>query len=97
MPIAAVLSRLPWLDLGTASWFLKPLAHVVVYALIAAAFVALLRGHDWRFAAAWWTTVVTAGIDETFQRMNPPRSSSLADLVFDALGATIVVLILRRR
>lgn len=96
MLVSWLLPLVPWIDLGRASWILKPIGHFLFFALLAGGLGVPLRRRRGGLLAAWLVAVCAGAADEWGQRLHPPRSASLSDFGFDALGATAAILFLRR-
>lgn len=69
--------------------------HIILFGLLAHfVYFALRQGHQWRFAKAALVAFLAATLygssDEIHQRFTPTRSSDLADVGADALGAASV-------
>ena len=88
-------SALPKLDFG--DMLLKKGGHLVGYALLAASYLFALsdirRVKPIHFAAAFCLTVLYAASDEWHQGFTPGRSPSFLDVVIDAAGGLIGLLV----
>ncbi len=88
-------SDLPKLDFGDT--LLKKGGHMVGYALLAASYLHALNSFrsikTIRFAAAFCLTILYAASDEWHQGFTPGRNPSLLDVIIDAAGGLIGLLV----
>lgn len=87
--------ELPKLDFGDT--LLKKGGHMVGYALLAASYLHALNSvrsiKPIRFVAAFCLTILYAASDEWHQGFTPGRNPSLLDIVIDAAGGLIGLLV----
>jgi len=104
--IVPVLKTLaPWSsghDLHALHVVVRKLGHLTEYAILARVWLHGL--FTWRRmsvrAAAWGALLVCAGVafvDELHQSMLLSRTGSVADMILDALGALLMLMLLRAR
>jgi VanZ family protein len=99
LPVAAwaalifVLSSIPSLSTGLGTWdlLLRKAAHVTEYAILSAL---LMRALD-RPAVAVTLAIAYAATDELHQHFVPGRAGTLVDVVVDAVGVTLGVVLYR--
>lgn len=76
--------------LGISDSAVRPVAHVLVYGILA---LLLARGLGNRFAIAWLATLALATAEELHQLFIPGRYATLTDWACNAAGATMFLLI----
>ena len=97
MAVLWVLSSTPDLGTGLEDWdlLLRKLGHAGAYATLLLTWVlALGRG---RLAVALVLTIAYAAVDELHQSTVPTRNGTPVDVLIDAAGATLALLVLRAR
>jgi VanZ family protein len=100
MPVAAwaalifVLSSIPSLSTGLGTWDLvvRKAAHVTEFAILGAL---LVRALD-RPAAAAALAIAYAATDELHQHFVPGRTGAVFDILIDAVGVVVGIVLYRR-
>jgi VanZ family protein len=100
--LGALMPGVPRAELQAVHLVLRKLAHVAEYAVLALLWFKAIHhlGRQTPRAAAWIALsicLVCAFADEAHQSTLPARTGSARDFVIDALGATAMLTIARRR
>lgn len=75
--------------------YIRKLAHVVEYALLAVLAARVFAGSKWRFALSLAFVIAVAVADEVNQGFNPARTSSPWDVLLDTAGGAAALLFYR--
>lgn len=76
------------------NFIIRKLTHISVFGLLAISLYNAFRKN--KFVLAWILTVFYAASDEYHQALVPNRTSSVFDVMLDAGGALLAILILRK-
>lgn len=80
---------------GMFSWnyIIRKLTHITVFGILAVLFYRALKPWRFTFLGAWILTVLYAASDEWHQSFQPNRSPEVTDVMIDACGAVIALII----
>ena len=104
MGVIFIFSSLPSTELPNfnwADWIVKKGGHALGYGLLAFAYLCGLKGESSRVSlrqllGAWLMAVLYSATDEFHQSFTPGRHPAVTDVMIDAIGAAVALILAAR-